>query len=207
MPQHNIVVIGGSAGSLQPLTDIITDLPANLTASVLVVMHTSSGANGYLPEVLRRWSKLPVGFAQHAAPIEPGHIYVAKPDLHLIVSTAGLRTVHGPRENGFRPAIDPLFRTAARQLGPRVVGIVLSGALSDGTYGLSLIKQHGGIAIVQDPGDAAFDSMPKNALNAVDVDYILPAAEIGPLIARLTQGRVDTQRARGEQAMASMDDD
>jgi two-component system chemotaxis response regulator CheB len=175
-----------------------------LPACVLVVVHSPSNGTGVLPDILARSTTLPVAFAEHEQPLEPGHIFVARPDFHLIVTTRGLRVIHGPRENGFRPAIDPLFRTAGRELGSRVVGVVLSGALGDGTYGLSVIKHHGGIAIVQDPEDAMIPSMPLNAISHVDVDHVLPARDIGRTIALLTsveglrEGGVEMARAKSE---------
>jgi two-component system, chemotaxis family, protein-glutamate methylesterase/glutaminase len=201
MPHHDVIVIGGSAGSLKPLTTIVQGLPVGLKASVLVVMHTRAAADGFLPDILGRITPLAVTFAKHAQRFDHGHIYIAQPDRHLILTGGELRLVHGPRENGFRPAIDPLFRTAARELGPRVVGVILSGALSDGAYGLSLIKQHGGVAVVQDPDEANVDSMPRNALSAVDADYILPAAQIAATVTRLIEKRPAKGRANGELRM------
>src|SRR4051812_7254117 len=185
MRARNIVVIGASAGGLHALTAIVERLPAALPASVLIVVHSSSDGPGILPQILERISLLPVGFASDGEALVQGRMYVARPDFHLIVGPHSLALTHGPRENGFRPAIDPLFRTAAREHGPRVIGIILSGALSDGTYGLSVIKHHGGIAVVQDPKDAGVPGMPESAIRYVDVDHVLPAAEIGPLIERL----------------------
>lgn len=193
------VVIGGSAGSLEPLTTIVGLLPPSLNACVLIVIHTGSESVGVLPRVLARRSALPVTFAGDLDPITPRRIYVARPDCHLIVTADGLRVVHGPREHGFRPAVDPLFRTAGREMGPRAIGVILSGALGDGAYGLSVIKRHGGRAIVQDPAEATVDRMPNSAIATVDVDYVLPSAEIAPTIARLAGEPVqqgDTTMAR-----------
>jgi two-component system chemotaxis response regulator CheB len=195
MPQHNIVVIGASAGGLPALTSIIEGLPANLPASVLIAMHSSSNGQGVLPQVLARISTLPVAFATDGEVLVAGRIYIARPDFHLIVGPTSLALVHGPRENGFRPAIDPMFRTAAREYGRRVIGIVLSGALSDGTYGLSVIKQYGGTAVAQSPKDAIIPSMPQSAIQHVDVDYVLPAAEIASLIVRLSQAPARKNRS------------
>jgi len=186
MSRHDTVVIGASAGGLQALTTLVGRLPPSLEACVLVVMHSASDGTGVLPDILARISALPVAFAAHGDVLKRGQIYIAPPDFHLIVTAGGLAAVHGPRENGFRPAIDPLFRTAARELGPRVIGVVLSGALSDGTYGLSVIKHCGGITVVQDPQDAIIPSMPMSALKYVDIDHVLPAGEIAELIERLT---------------------
>src|SRR5262245_16558749 len=140
MSDAAIVVIGASAGGLQALSEIVERLPASLPACVLVVVHSASTGPSNLPEILQRISALPVAFAKDTEVLRSGHLYVAPPDLHLLVGARGIQLLHGPRENGFRPAIDPLFRTAARQLGSRVIGVILSGALSDGTYGLSTIK-------------------------------------------------------------------
>jgi two-component system chemotaxis response regulator CheB len=163
-------------------------LPAQLPACVLVVMHSPPNGSGALADILGRSTSLPVAFGKTGDPVEPGHIYVARPDFHLLVTPSGLRVAHGPRENGFRPAIDPLFRSAARELGPRVIGVVLSGALGDGAYGLSTIKQHGGIAIAQSPEDAIVPSMPLTAIKNVNLDHILTARDIGATIDRLKKG-------------------
>lgn len=159
--------------------------------------HSAADAPGMLPDILSRSSALPVRFARDGDRLVRGRIYVAPPDFHLVVTSRGLALAHGPRENGFRPAIDPLFRTAARQLGARVVGVVLSGALSDGTFGLSVVKHCGGVAIVQDPDDALISAMPLNALKAVAVDYVLPAREIGETIVRLSRAAKDARRRGG----------
>jgi two-component system chemotaxis response regulator CheB len=186
MAQHDIVVIGASAGGLQALSTILERLPPSLPARVLIVVHGSPTATGVLPDVLDRSCPLPVAFASDGDGLTSGRVYIARPDFHLLVASGRVALTHGPREHGFRPAIDPLFRTAARELGPRVIGVVLSGALSDGTYGLSVIKHYGGVAIVQDPGDAIISGMPTSALNNVDVDHILRAADIAAAIERLT---------------------
>jgi two-component system chemotaxis response regulator CheB len=201
---HHVVVIGASAGGLQALSAVLRPLPQDLRAGVLVAMHGAPHGSGVLAEILARTTALPVAFARNGDPIEPGRVYVARPDCHLIVTPGGLGVVHGPRENGFRPAIDPLFRTAARELGPRVIGVILSGALADGTFGLSVIKHHGGVAIVQDPEDAIIASMPLNAIRYVNVDRVLPAAEIGGAIEQLTsvdqepEGDVEMPRRKDE---------
>jgi two-component system chemotaxis response regulator CheB len=204
MSHHDVVVIGASAGGLQALSAVLRPLPESLGACVLVVMHAAPDGSGVLPEILARSTSLPVAFARNGDPLEPGRVYVARPDWHLIVTPGGLGVIHGPRENGFRPAIDPLFRTAARELGPRVIGVILSGALADGTYGLSVVKHHGGIAIVQDPDDAIIGSMPLNAIKYVEVDHVLPARDIGAVIDQLTsvnearQGEVEMPRRKDE---------
>ena len=185
MPLPNIVVIGASAGGLDALLAMVTALPPSTQAAILVVVHTRKDANSYLAEILARRSQIAVTFAQHGDRLEPGRIYVAPPNVHMLVDAEGIRLRQGPRENGFRPAIDPLFRTAARAFGSRVTGVILSGMLDDGTYGLKQVKQAGGTAIVQDPEEAAFPSMPQSAIRYTDVDYVLPARGIGEFIGSL----------------------
>jgi two-component system chemotaxis response regulator CheB len=185
LPAHDIVVIGASAGGVETLRALVAELPGRLRAAIFVVLHLSRGRS-VLPEILTRAGRVP---AQHPAdgdPIEYGHIYVARPDHHLTVETGVIRVVHGPTENGYRPAVDPLFRSAARAYGPRVIGIILTGALDDGTAGLAAVKEAGGIAVVQDPDEAFASSMPRSARAFVQVDHVLPVREIGVLIAALT---------------------
>src|SRR4029453_2096496 len=136
-------------------------------------------------EILSRHGPLPAGHVRDGEPIQPGQIYVAPPDHHVLLRTGHVHLSRGPRENGHRPAVDPLFRSAAREYATRVVGVVLSGALDDGTGGLLAIKSRGGIAVVQDPADALYPGMPGNALQHVEVDHVLPAAAMGELLARL----------------------
>lgn len=182
MAERDLVVIGASAGGIKALKEIVLGLPAGLPASVLVVVHTRSDGSGALPDLLARQTSLPVQYAADGEPLTAGRIYVAPGDLHLVVTGQGMRTLRGPRENGFRPAIDPLFRSAAQVHGDRVIGVILSGALDDGSYGLSLVKRHGGIAIVQDPDDAEIPSMPLSALRETPVDAVLPAHRIAESI-------------------------
>jgi two-component system, chemotaxis family, protein-glutamate methylesterase/glutaminase len=207
MLHHDLVVIGGSAGALQALTNIVELLPPTLPACILIVVHTRAERDGLLPRLLQRRTELPVTFAADGDQLTAGRIYVAPPDRHLLVTSSGLRLVHGPRENGFRPAVDPLFRTAARERGSRVIGVILSGGLSDGTYGLSLIKEHGGVAIVQDPDDATVDGMPRSALASVDVDFVVLAAEIPLIIERVTRqpaGHCGKSKKAGASATSAM---
>jgi two-component system chemotaxis response regulator CheB len=191
MPQRDIVVIGGSAGGLPALTELMAHLPPQFDACVLVVMHTSAGSDGVLPIIVARATTLPVQFASDRDPIQSGRIYIAPADHHMIVAADGIRVVQGPAENGFRPAIDPLFRTAARAFGPRVIGVVLSGALADGTYGLSMVKHLGGIAIAQDPEEATSPSMPLSAIRQIAVDHVLKVADIAGLLVQLVSEPVE----------------
>ena len=184
---RDIIVVGASAGGVEALTRLAASLPADLPAAVFVVLHLPADARSMLPQILRRAGPLPAVHPADGAPIEHGRIYIAPPDHHLLVHRDAVRVVRGPRENGHRPAVDPLFRTASLAYGVRVVGIVLSGALDDGSSGLAVIKRRGGISIVQDPTEALFPSMPVSALENDHVDYALPVAEIGPLLAELAR--------------------
>lgn len=180
---HDIIVIGASAGGLQALQRLLSDLPADFPAAVFIVLHM--GASSHLAEVLGRTGMLPVLQAESGQPIERGRVYVAVPSVHLLIHDDHILLRRGPRENLARPAIDPLFRSAACAFGARVIGVVLSGALSDGTAGLGAIKQCGGVAVVQDPTDAAVPDMPRSAQRHVDVDYAVPISALGDLLVRL----------------------
>jgi two-component system, chemotaxis family, protein-glutamate methylesterase/glutaminase len=160
-------------------------LPADFGAAIIVVLHTSPDSPGVLGNILNRAGPLPAANAVDGERIQPGRIYVAPADYHLRVEPGIVRLSRGPKENRFRPAIDPLFRSAASVYGPAAVGVVLSGSLDDGTAGLRAIKQLGGTAIVQDPEEALFSSMPRSALEHVRVDYCLPVAEIAGVLTRL----------------------
>lgn len=182
---RNIVVVGASAGGIEALTALIPHLPPNLPAALFVVVHLSPDSPGALPQMLARAGELPAHPAVDGGAIVPGQIYVAPPDRHLLVERDHMRVTRGPKENRFRPAIDPLFRSAAYAYGPQTIGIVLSGALDDGTAGLWTIKDRGGITIVQEPSEAASPSMPLSALKQVEVDYRLPVQEMAALLVRL----------------------
>jgi len=203
MPTRDIVVVGASAGGVEALIDLVRGLPADLPAAVFVVMHVPAYGVSRLPEILRRSGPLPAAHARDGETIVPGRIYVAPPDRHLLVRLGQIDLSRGPRENHSRPAIDPLFRTAARAYGPRVVGVILSGALYDGSAGLLAVKARGGLAIVQDPGEAAVDSMPRSALRLVEADHILSATAIGATLASLAT----VPAASDGGTMATTDDD
>jgi two-component system chemotaxis response regulator CheB len=166
---------------------LVKDLPAELPAALLVVLHIPPDSPGYLPQILAGSGALPTSTAADGALIEPGNIYVAPPDHHLLVNESGrMQTTRGPKENRARPAIDPLFRSAAAVYGRRVIGVILTGALNDGTAGLYMVKNRGGTAIVQDPRDAVEPSMPRSALENVDVDYCEPLHRIAQVLVHLT---------------------
>lgn len=187
MPGHDMIVIGASAGGVEALSRLVAQFPEDLPATVCVVQHTMASALGRMAKVLDRAGPLPATQAQDGERFEPAHIYVAPPDHHLLVKQGHLRVTHTIRENRVRPAIDPLFRSAAVAYGARVAGVVLTGLLNDGTAGLLAIKRCGGLAIVQDPTDALQPAMPRSALEHVEVDYCVPLMHMGALLYRLTQ--------------------
>jgi two-component system chemotaxis response regulator CheB len=205
MPAHDIIVIGTSAGGVEALTELVSHLPSSLPAAMFVVIHLPIYSSSVLPQILQRAGRLPVAFARHGETIEHGRIYVAPPDHHLLVEKGYLRVVRGPQENRHRPSADVLFRTAAGIYGPQVVGVVLTGALDDGTVGIQAIKRHNGVAVVQAPHDALVPSMPQSALDAVKVDYCLPLSEIAPLLVRLAQEPVEVTSEGTEAKMAAVE--
>jgi two-component system, chemotaxis family, protein-glutamate methylesterase/glutaminase len=164
---RDVIVIGASLGGVDALRRLARELPGELPAAICVVQHTSPDSPALLGRILDRQGPLPAVTAEPGMELVRGRIHVAPPDRHLIVTTAGIETTFGPRENRSRPAIDPLFRTAAVNLGSRVIGVVLTGLLGDGTAGLLAVSRCGGVPLVQDPDDAAFPEMPDNALRAV----------------------------------------
>ena len=185
MAKKDIIVIGGSAGSHAPLRRIMADLPGDFPGTILVATHVPTNSPGYLADALASAGPLRVSRAVDGMPIERGCVYTAVPDRHLLLADGIMRLGEGPRENMARPAIDPMFRSAALAYGPRAVGVVLSGLLNDGASGLSAIKACGGTAIVQHPLDAHADQMPLAALEAVKADNVVSASELGPLLAAI----------------------
>ena len=191
MPVRDIIVIGASAGGVEALMMVTARLPPDLPAAVFIVNHVPAESNSRLPAILARGAHGPVVHAKDGEPIRYGHVYVAPPDHHLIVKEEHVHLSRGPRENGMRPASDTLFRSAASSCGSRVIGVVLSGMLNDGTAGLLAIKHCGGLAVVQDPDDAMYPQMPRSALANVEVDHCVPAAQMGALLARLAGQQVN----------------
>lgn len=185
MATRDIIVIGASAGGLEAMRKLIRQLPGDLPAAIFIAWHISPESPSLLPEILSNAGELPAAHPQDFEEIQHRRIYVAPPDHHLLVEPGQVRITRGPKENRFRPAVDPLFRSAAQAYGPRVIGVILSGNLDDGTAGLQAVKELGGLAIVQSPDEAAFPSMPRSATRKVRVDYCLPVAEIGSLLSRL----------------------
>jgi two-component system chemotaxis response regulator CheB len=184
-PRRDIVVIGASAGGIEAVSLLLGELPHDLRASVFVVIHTPPFENNRLPSVLGRRSSLEVAYARDGQELHLGCIYVAPPDHHLILEGERMLVRRGPKENRFRPSVDALFRSAAYVHGARVIGVVMSGALDDGTSGLWSIKRLGGIAMAQSPGDCVHPEMPRSAIEQVEVDHVGTARELGALIVGL----------------------
>jgi two-component system chemotaxis response regulator CheB len=187
MPNHDIVVVGGSAGALEAIYELTEGLPADFPGSVFITLHVPPYSRSQLPALLSRRGRLPAAYPQDGEPIEPGRVYMAPPDYHLLVGKGVVHITQGPRENNCRPAIDPLFRTAAVAYGPRVVGVLLSGLLDDGAVGLQAIRSCGGVTVVQDPNEAPYPDMPANALAETRVDHTLAVAQIAGLLVRLSR--------------------
>jgi two-component system chemotaxis response regulator CheB len=183
-PSQLVVVVGASAGGIEALQRFVRALPPNLPLALLIVLHVPASGS-LLPQILARVASYPAAHAVDGEPIQPGRIMIAPPDHHLVVEERVVRVRRTQREDGYRPAIDTLFRSAAEALGPNVVGVILSGALSDGAQGLATIKRHGGLTLVQDPDEARYGSMPQAAIHAADPHHVLPVAELAALVAGL----------------------
>ncbi|MFD8495418.1 chemotaxis protein CheB [Amycolatopsis sp. NPDC059657] len=183
--------MGASAGGVETLRTLVASLPVDFPGHVLIVMHLPPGTRSALPIILDRAGPLRAVVARHGARLVPGTIYVAPPDRHLLLATDHLLLSHGPTENGHRPAINALFRSAAVAAGSRAIGVVLTGVLDDGAAGLQAISARGGVAVVQDPGDALYAGMPEAALRLTAADHVLRAAKIGPLLTTLVRQEVD----------------
>lgn len=187
MGNRDIIVIGGSAGATAPLKQILGRLPADLPAAVFIVLHIPAQGIGILSTVASNAGPLPVRQAENGMKIESGHVYLGAPDHHLLLARDRVFLGRGPRENMVRPAIDALFRSAALYHGPRVIGVLLSGLLSDGAAGLNALKRCGGMAVVQDPSDAISDEMPRRAMAATTVDLCVPGATMGDVLSDLVR--------------------
>ncbi|HEY6937839.1 MAG TPA: chemotaxis protein CheB [Terriglobales bacterium] len=185
MATHDIVVMGASAGGIPPIERVLSALPSDFPASILVAIHTAADGPRLLSEVISRMSSLPVAYAVDGDTPRKSRVYLAPPDRHLLLETNLIRVTAGPRENRHRPAIDPLFRSAARAYGPRVVAVLFSGLLDDGTAGLKAVARCGGETIVQDPGEARFASMPRNAVENDTPHYVLRVRELADTLINL----------------------
>ena len=188
---YGVVAVGASAGGVEALIQLVAGLPADLPFAVLVVLHVPKGAPSVLARILDRNGPLPATPAVHNSKLEPGKIYTAVPDRHLLVEDHRLVLSDGPTENSYRPAINALFRSVALEYGPRAVGLLLSGVLDDGVLGAAAIRSRGGTAIAQTPRDALFASMPVNAIQARVVDHEVTAAEAGRLLMQLSQREIE----------------
>jgi two-component system chemotaxis response regulator CheB len=200
MAVRDVVVVGGSAGSIEMLSEFVAGLPPDFPGSIFVVVHFPGSVTSTLPRILSRAGSIPARHPRDGESIEPGRIYVAPPDFHLLVGKGHVHLTRGPKENGHRPAVDPLFRSAAQSYGPRVVGVVLSGNLNDGTAGLLRIKQQGGIAVVQDPETALYQGMPRSALEHVAVDHVIPVEELSELVTTMATQPVELEVSMSEEA-------
>jgi len=186
MQTRDVVVIGSSMGGVEALKELVAQFPQDLPASVSIVQHIADSSPGVLASILEDRGPLPAFTAEDGMALERGRIYVAPANRHLLVTPDCIRVVFGPRENRSRPAIDPLFRTAAVHFRSRVIGVVLTGLLDDGASGLQAIVRCGGTAVVQSPDDAAYPEMPKRALQYVEAAArVADLGDIGPLIVRL----------------------
>lgn len=210
---RDLVVIGASAGGVEALRSVVGALPADLRASVLVVLHVSPYGGSVLPAILARTGPLPARHAEDGDPLDHGQILVAPPDRHLVVVDGRVALSRGPRENGHRPAVDVLFRTAAHSRGGRVIAVVLSGVLDDGSAGVLAVRQRGGAVAVQAPDDALYPGMPTHALQVVTPDAVAPAVELAAEITRLCRTQAPaltpapTRLMQVESRLAMMDDD
>ncbi len=206
MPKSDIIVIGASAGGVQALRVIAAGLPPNLDAALFAVLHIGAGIDGHsdLPAILNRAGRLPSKHPVDGETIQHRMLYLAPPDCHMLLSGDKIRLSHGPRENNTRPAINPLFRSAAHTYRGRVAGVILTGFMDDGTAGLAEIKRRGGVTIVQDPSTAIHPEMPANAIAHVEVDHVVPLERIPALIAELPateRAGVETEESLKRQLM------
>lgn len=183
--QMGLIAVGASAGGVEALTRLVAGLPSDLAHPMVVVLHLPADAPSALARILDRAGPLPATSATHDAELKPGTIYVGVPDRHLLVEDHRILLTEGPTENGHRPAINALFRSAALAYGPRAVSILLSGVLDDGVLGSAAIRTRGGVTVAQTPSDALFPAMPANAIAAGLIDHQVPVARMGELIAVL----------------------
>jgi two-component system, chemotaxis family, protein-glutamate methylesterase/glutaminase len=192
---RNIVVVGASAGGVEAITQLVAGLPLDFPAAIFVVLHVPP-TGSVLPQILARAGSLDARHAADGDEIHAGCIFVAPPDRHLLLDSEAMRVISGPKENGHRPAIDPLFRTAAAAHGTHVAAVILSGSLEDGTAGLQAVKRAGGTTIVQDPDEAHYRAMPDSAIRLTSPDHVLRIDEISELLVRAYDDTVATEAAR-----------
>jgi two-component system chemotaxis response regulator CheB len=211
---RGLVVVGASAGGVEALRTLVCGLPADLDAAICVVLHIARGGTSALADILDRSGPLPAVHATDGAELDTGRIFVAPANFHMLVRDGRLHLSRGPAENGHRPAIDPLFRSAARSWGGGAVGVVLSGSRDDGAFGLATIVRHGGTGVVQDPAEALYPSMPRHAIEQTPGARVLPVSKMGPVLAELLDGlrgpapavAAEDPQAEAEDAMATLAD-
>ena len=192
--RRDIIVIGSSAGGVFALQQLVASLPRNFEASIFIVQHISPNGTSFLPEILSKYGNLKAAHPKDGEVIRQGCIYIAPPDCHMLIEGDKILVKKGPKENRFRPSIDALFRSAAYNYGPRVIGVVLTGMLDDGTSGMWSVKRLGGLGIIQEPDDAQYPAMPTSVLEYVDVDYIVPIAGVADLLVELIQNDMTDER-------------
>ena len=207
---QDVIVLGASAGGVEALAELISLLPADLPAAVFVVLHIPPHGASVLPSILSRRGRLPARHPEDGERVRRGQVYVAPPDHHLLLrqdaGTLFVRLTRGPAENGHRPAVDTLFRSAARAAGPRVAGVILTGTLDDGTAGLEAVKIRGGMALVQDPDEALFSAMPRSAIENVSVDYVQTLAALAQTLTVLAGETHSAEMPPVPKTMAVEDD-
>ena len=204
MGKRDIIVIGSSAGGVYALRDLVAALPADLPAALFIVQHVSADTPSRLPDILNFSGKLRASHPTDGQPIQRGCIYVAPPDHHLLIEHEHMLVKRGPKENRFRPSIDALFRSAAYTYGPRVIGVVLTGALDDGTSGMWSVKRLGGVSVIQQPEEALYPSMPESVRQHVPVDHIVSLAQLAPLLVKLVQEDAGERPALPDEEKARM---
>jgi two-component system chemotaxis response regulator CheB len=200
MKADHLIVVGASAGGVAALLRLFGGMPSDWPTAIAAVLHLPPRSNSNLPSIIARKTKLPASFAEDGDPVRRAHIVVAPPDRHLLVKDGTFRLSRGPKQSYHRPSIDALFRTAAHSYAERVIGVVLSGHLDDGTEGLAEIRRAGGVAIVQEPSDAEFPSMPTSALEVAGADHTVPVAEMGALLEKIVRGELRERGGRSGMA-------
>lgn len=205
MSKRDIVVIGASAGGVYALKSLAAALPSDFQATIFVVLHISPHSPSHLPDILNYAGSLPASHPEDGEAIRQGHIYIAPPDHHMLVEHDRIIVKRGPKENRFRPSIDALFRSAAYNYGSRVIGVVLTGLLDDGTSGMWSVKRLGGLGVIQEPDDALYASMPDSVLQYVEVDYRVPISDLASLLCRLVEETVPDSLLPKEAELVRMD--
>jgi two-component system, chemotaxis family, protein-glutamate methylesterase/glutaminase len=192
MTEHPfIIVVGASAGGITPLAELVAQLDPEINAAVFIVLHLSNtGIGSFLKEKIQRYTSLSCVIAENNMPLKKGQVYLAPPDFHLLIKDDKTITRSGPPENRWRPSIDVLFRSAAVSHTDRVIGVILTGLLDDGTAGMVAVAGCGGTTIVQDPEEAQYPDTPLSVLQAIPVDYVAKLAEMGEIISTIIATKV-----------------